>query len=61
MKSFAYFPLLMLRAVIRPVTLTVRMLANALVGAILCHSLTKMYRFKLVYIGYVKLSITSLI
>lgn len=61
MKSFAYFPLLMLRAVIRPVTLTVRMLANALVGAILCHSLTKMYRFKLVYIGYVKLSVTRLI
>nr|ACO40195.1 ATP synthase subunit 6 [Crassostrea angulata] len=61
MKSFAYFPLLMLSAVIRPVTLTVRMLANALVGAILCHSLTKMYSFKLVYIGYVKLSVTSLI
>nr|YP_010826674.1 ATP synthase F0 subunit 6 [Crassostrea talonata]ANC95450.1 ATP synthase F0 subunit 6 [Crassostrea talonata]ANC95462.1 ATP synthase F0 subunit 6 [Crassostrea talonata]UOU85755.1 ATP synthase F0 subunit 6 [Crassostrea talonata] len=61
LKSFIYFPLLMLSAVIRPITLTVRMLANALVGAILCHSLTKVYSYKVVYVGYAKPSLTVLI
>jgi len=61
LKSFVYFPLLMLRAVIRPITLTVRILANALVGAILCHSLTKVCSYKVVYIGYAKPSLTVLI
>jgi len=49
MKSFAYFPLLTLRAAIRPLTLTVRILANALVGAILCHTLAKSFSFKLIH------------
>ncbi|YP_009162816.1 ATP synthase F0 subunit 6 (mitochondrion) [Saccostrea cucullata] len=49
MKSFAYFPLLVLSVVIRPVTLTVRMLANALVGAVVCHSLAKMVAYGVAY------------
>lgn len=48
-KSFLYFPLLVLRVVIRPVTLTVRMLANALVGAVVCHSLAKIVAYGVAY------------
>lgn len=49
LKSFFYFPLIFLRVVIRPVTLTVRMLANALVGAIICHSVGKKVIYGFIY------------
>lgn len=49
LKSFLYFPLIFLRVVIRPVTLTVRILANALVGAIICHSVGKKVVYGFVY------------
>ena len=49
LKSFLYFPLIFLSVVIRPVTLTVRMLANALVGAIIGHSVGKKVMYGFIY------------
>ena len=49
LKSFLYFPLMFLRVVIRPMTLTVRMLANALVGAIIGHSVGKKVMYGFIY------------
>lgn len=61
MKLFVYFLLFMLRVVICFVIFIVWMLVNVLVGVIFCYLLIKMYRFKLVYIGYVKLLVIRLI
>lgn len=61
MKLFVYFLLFMLRVVICFVIFIVWMLVNVLVGVIFCYLLIKMYRFKIVYIGYVKLLVIRLI